>query len=306
MRALRWLGLGLGGLVAAALLIVLGLAALAEWQRYRAPPRTAPLTFEVLPSGASASASASASAPVLILLHGAGLNGHMWDAVRRHLDPRWRVIALDLPNHGSRRDEVFTLYAAVATVAEAARSVAPAPVLLVGDSLGGYTAMAAASALPREQLRGLVLAGSSGQRGIGQVFGYLQGLVFTRILSLRFSESEFAARALPIFGVSEADRPAITAAGVNTSAVPTAVRGLLFFDFRSALAAVEQPVLIVNGDLDRGAIEGEAALVAAARQATTYRFENTGHGVSMRRSAEFAAVVNDFAARTLLAPSSKP
>lgn len=296
-KALRWFGLGVGGLVAAGLLVVLAFAGLVEWERHRATPRTTAPTFEAHAAGASA------DAPVLILLHGAGLNGRMWDPVRRHLDPRWRVIALDLPNHGSRRDEVFTLDAAVATVAAAARSVAPAPVLLVGDSLGGYTAMASAAALPREQLRGLVLAGSSGKRGLAQVFGYLQGLVFTRILALRYDEREFAAKALPLFGVAQADQPAIVAAGVNTRAVSTAVRSLLFFDFYRALAAAPQPVLIVNGDLDRGAIAGESALVAAARQAATHRFQNTGHGVSMRRSAEFAAVVNDFAARTFSAPA---
>ena len=98
-------------------------------------------------------------APVLILIHGATGNGRMWDAVRRHLGTRWAVIAPDLPGHAARRDEPFTLAAAVETVAAAVRSVAPRPVVLAGDSLGGYTALAAAAAVPAGQLRGLVLAG---------------------------------------------------------------------------------------------------------------------------------------------------
>ena len=41
--------------------------------------------------------------PCLILIHGATLNGCMWNPVRRALDPRWDVLAPDLPAHGSRR-----------------------------------------------------------------------------------------------------------------------------------------------------------------------------------------------------------
>ena len=73
-------------------------------------------------------------APVLILIHGATGNGRMWQAVMRHLDPRWNVLTPDLPGHGSRRDEPFTLDAAVATVAEVVRRVAPTPVVVGGES----------------------------------------------------------------------------------------------------------------------------------------------------------------------------
>ena len=95
------------------------------------------------------------------MIHGATLNGRMWDAVRRSLGSRWQVLAPDLPGHGARRDEPFTMPGAVATVVAAAQSVAPAPVVLAGDSLGGFTAMAAASAPPVSRLKGLVLGGCS-------------------------------------------------------------------------------------------------------------------------------------------------
>ena len=76
----------------------------------------------------------TSTAPVLILLHGAGGNQAMWNPVRRHLDPRWRVVALDLPGHGSKSDGHFTLEGAVETVAAEVRRLAPARVVLVGDS----------------------------------------------------------------------------------------------------------------------------------------------------------------------------
>lgn len=279
-------------LLGLALAVALGIIAVAEWN-YRAavrqPQLPAAVRIDAVPG--------DPSRPVLILLHGAGLNGHMWDAVRRHLDPAARVIALDLPGHGIRRDVAFSLEGAAATVAAAAKSVAPAPVILAGDSLGGYSALASASALPSSQLRGLVLAGSSSNFDAKGWSGYFIDLVKVTVLAAVVDKTDFANRALALFGVAEPDRKAIVAAGVNLPAVPQAGRALLGVDMRAKLAAVDAPVLIVNGALDARAVAQEASFVAAARRATTYRFENTGHGVSMRRPAEFARLLDDFAAR---------
>src|SRR6476619_3478220 len=97
---------------------------------------------------------------VLVLLHGATANGRMWDPVRRILEARgYRVLTPDLPGHGARRGETYTLEGAVETVRKAVASVAPAPVVVAGDSLGGYTTMASAGALPAAQLRGIVASG---------------------------------------------------------------------------------------------------------------------------------------------------
>ncbi|MES2959073.1 MAG: alpha/beta hydrolase [Pseudomonadota bacterium] len=242
----------------------------------------------------------SAADPVLILIHGATGNGRMWDAVRRHLDPRWRVIAPDLPGHGARRNETFTLQSAVETVAAAARAVAPAPVVVGGDSLGGYTALAAAAALPREQLKGLVLGGSTAN----MVGSALRSLKVRQCLVLGLGallgEKRLAkalAKDLRKMGLSEEDIDATIAGGLNHRVFPQAVRALQGVDFRATLAAVEQPVLIVNGSKDKIFVEQEPSFLAAARQATSHRFEDCEHGVSLRRSREFAALVNAFVAK---------
>lgn len=288
--------LGLAGLVLA---IVVGIVAVAEWN-YRAAvhqPKPARLPVDI--------AAGEPGKPVLILLHGAGLNGRMWDAVRRHLDPAWRVVALDLPGHGVHRDQAYSLEGATATVAAAVKAVAPAPVLLVGDSLGGYSAIAAASALPPSQLRGLVLAGSSANfDGAMQWLRYFKDLVAITLMSAVVDEKDFVTRALGLFGVAEAERPAIIAAGVSLRAVPQAVRALIPVDMRSQLAAIDAPVLIVNGALDQRAVAQEASFIAAARRATQYRFEDIGHGVSMRRPAEFARVLNEFARQHAAVPAA--
>jgi pimeloyl-ACP methyl ester carboxylesterase len=83
---------------------------------------------------------------------------------------------------------------------------------------------------------------------------------------------------------------------LSLKAFPQAVDALRNVDFRSRLAAVEQPVLILNGDLDRGHVRQEASFLAAARQATVQRFP-CEHGVTLRHPAECAAAMNRFAAR---------
>jgi pimeloyl-ACP methyl ester carboxylesterase len=70
-------------------------------------------------------------------------------------------IAIDLPGHGSRSDERFTLQGALDAIDVAVRSCATPP-LLVGMSLGGYTSLAYASRF-EGSVAGVVLAGCSTQ-----------------------------------------------------------------------------------------------------------------------------------------------
>ncbi len=237
----------------------------------------------------------------LILLHGATLNQRMWDPVRERLATTFKVIVPDLPGHGTRRDVPYTLAAAVDVVVEAARSVAPAPVILVGDSLGGYTAMAAASAVPAIQLRGLVLGGCSSNLRGSRLTPYLLNIAvmgaLRRVLGnerfYRKVASQLAKRIDPLHAA------AIAGAGIRAEAFSEAVWQLNAVDFKQLVAAIAVPILFVNGDRDRGHLRFEARFVAAAKSATTHRFANTEHGVSVWRSAEFAALTAQFAHRVL-------
>lgn len=243
------------------------------------------------------------SEPVLILLHGATLNGRMWDPMARHLNPRYRRLAPDLPGHGARRDERYTLDGAVATVVAAARSVGSAPIVLVGDSLGAYTAMASASALSQHQLKGLVLGGATFNFFGADVFPYVaRGAIF-RALAAVFGEQRLIRRLMPKtlgpgkLNLEPADAKALMDAGLSLTVFSQAVKALRRIDFRAILREIRQPVLIVNGGKDRVNIRQEASFLAVARNASSRRFENCEHGVSLWRYAEFARLVNAFADR---------
>jgi pimeloyl-ACP methyl ester carboxylesterase len=84
--------------------------------------------------------------PLLVLLHGLGATGDVWDGWRTLLARRWpgRWIAPDLPGHGGSPPlAAYTFDGFAATVA----GVVPprAQVVVLGHSLGGVVALALAS-----------------------------------------------------------------------------------------------------------------------------------------------------------------
>lgn len=96
----------------------------------------------------------------VVLVHGLRASASMWRRQVQALSLAGAEVRTpDLPGHGRRRGEGFTLEAAVAAVEEAAGDLAAAgrPVLVVGESLGGYVSlhMAARTPLP---LAGVVAA----------------------------------------------------------------------------------------------------------------------------------------------------
>lgn len=280
----------------------LGLLLAAEWRHARPGPIVA---WQPTPNEIDTRRGADDRRPVLVLLHGAGLNGQSWAPFVRALDGGFRAIAPDLPGHGTRRAEGFTLESARATVAAIAESVAPAPVILVGDSLGGFSAMAAVDAVPASQLRGVVIAGSTADFDGGQYARWVLDLPQVAILLALFDDEDFAALALKRFGVTGDDARRVLAAGMNVGIVPDAARELMFRSFKAPLAGAGVPVLVVNGDGDVRAMAAHADWVASIPGAEGQVFVDTGHGVSLLRPVEFAAVVDSFGHRHVAAAVSE-
>lgn len=89
------------------------------------------------------------AAPAVTLLHGAGLNAHTWDNTVLLLEQP--TLAIDLAGHGDsswREDLDYSPRTLAADVIVALEQWTTQPQVLVGQSLGGLTAAAVASARP--------------------------------------------------------------------------------------------------------------------------------------------------------------
>lgn len=92
--------------------------------------------------------------PELVLLHGWGMNGAVWEDAAEALAPDFRVTLIDLPGHGHSPWSGQELH--LADWAHACLRVAPPAALWVGWSLGGSVALEAALGAP-QRVRALVL-----------------------------------------------------------------------------------------------------------------------------------------------------
>ncbi|MFC8924051.1 alpha/beta fold hydrolase [Cellulosimicrobium sp. NPDC057127] len=98
-------------------------------------------------------------APAVVFVHGMRTSGAIWERQVEHVRSLGHdAVAVDLPAHGDRAHERFTLDRSFEVLDDAAASFgAGRRVVLVGLSLGGYTSLAWAARRP-DNLAGVVAA----------------------------------------------------------------------------------------------------------------------------------------------------
>ena len=228
--------------------------------------------------------------PTLILVHGAVLNGGMWAPIAADLSRDYNVLTPDLPGHGKRMGEKFTLAAAVRTITDIAKQLAPAPVVLAGDSLGGYVSLASAAALG-DQLEGAVLAGCTANFQGPVILAYQLQVALTGMISPETLKTRLEARIREQYPQAAS---AILDGGLSVSAFPDAVAELRKVDFAAVLASFKPPLLLVNGSRDWQHVLGERRARKANPRAELRQLKGLGHGVSILRPALFAGILREF------------
>lgn len=195
--------------------------------------------------------------PVLLLLHGLGATGDVWDGWRPLLARRWpgRWLAPDLPGHGgSRALPGYTFDTLAAAVAGLASSGARTVVL--GHSLGGVVALALASgrfSAPVQAVIGLGIKVAWTQEDLDRAQAAAH-----RPAAWFGSREEAAARYLRISGLAgllAADAPAIDAGlreehGRWRLAVDPGAFAVAAPDMAQLLARSRVPVTLARGEHD--------------------------------------------------------
>ncbi|CAI9110804.1 OLC1v1010891C2 [Oldenlandia corymbosa var. corymbosa] len=102
----------------------------------------------------------------IVLIHGFGASAFHWRYNIPELSKKYKVYALDLLGFGWSEKAIIDYDALVwrDQVVDFMKEVVKEPAILVGNSLGGFTALVAAVSL-QEQVRGVTLLNSAGQFG---------------------------------------------------------------------------------------------------------------------------------------------
>jgi pimeloyl-ACP methyl ester carboxylesterase len=226
----------------------------------------------------------------VVLVHGIRTSATMWRAQLEYLVARGvAAVAVDLPGHGTRMAEEFTLEGALATIDAAVRDAASrGPVLLVGHSMGGLLCIEYAGAEDSPPVAAFIAASCTAiPRGAG--------LAAYRVLARGFDSlpdrgmwltNRMLDRILP-----EETRADFGAGGYALDAQDVALASLSVLDLLAALHRIEVPLWFVNGQFDQLRIN-ERLFLRVARHAELIVVPRTTHHVTVMRPAVFNAVLN--------------
>ncbi len=243
------------------------------------------------------------SRPVLVLLHGWGMNARVFDALATLLDDDFEIRALNLPGHGGRASlPVNTLTSWADDLAQAL----PGNATLLGWSLGGQVAMRAALDFPHKISRLVLLsstpkfvAASDWKHGMAaadlDAFGTAM-LADPQATLLRFLS-------LQTRGVAEQKtllqqlRQVLSRS--DDAALSSGLAMLRDTDLRAELPHLQQPTLVLHGAADTLAPASAGAWLAATLPAVQYiGFARAAHALHLSHSAAVAAAIKTFATGT--------
>ncbi|MBW9108513.1 alpha/beta fold hydrolase [Microbacterium ureisolvens] len=232
----------------------------------------------------------------VVLVHGIRTSATMWRAQVEHLANRGNpVTAVDLPGHGSRMAEEFTLESAFETIDSAVRvAAARGPVLLSGHSMGGLLCIEYVGSEEPPPVAGFIAASCTAiPRGVG--------LATYRVLARGFDSlpdrgmwltDRMLDRILP-----DETRADFGAGGYALDAQDMALRSLSVLDLLAALHRIDAPLWFVNGQYDQLRVN-ERLFMRVARHAELIVVPRTTHHVTVMRPRVFNAVL-DVALTTL-------
>ena len=245
--------------------------------------------------------AAGARGPDLVFLHGIGGGAAAFLPQLRAFSPSFRCLAWNMPGYAGSRPVVPLTFAAMTDVLIRlldARGIGRAH--LIGHSIGGMVAQELAASRP-ERVASLVLSATS------PAFGHADGAFQREFLARRLGPLEAGRRldelAPDIVASLVGDRPdpdGVALAVRCMAAVPdlayrAAMRCLVTFDRRDALAGYRCPVLLLAGECDGNAppamMERMAARIPGARLVTV---AGAGHLANLERPDAFNRAVATF------------
>lgn len=232
----------------------------------------------------------------VVMVHGIRTSATMWRAQVDHLRARGiPSTAVDLPGHGARMDEEFTLDGAFDTIDRAVRTAAESSdVLLVGHSMGGLLCIEYAGAESPPPIAGFIAASCTAiPRGVAlRTYRTLARGVDRLPRRGAWLSEQMLDRTLP-----PETRRDFGAGGYAYDAQDVALRSLSVLDLLAALRRIDIPLWFVNGQYDQLRVN-ERLFTRIAPDAELIVVPRTTHLVTAMRPQVFNAVL-DLAIATL-------
>lgn len=228
--------------------------------------------------------------PQVVFVHGIRTSATMWRAQVEHLTAAGiGAHALDLPGHGTRMSETFTLDGAFETIdAAVTDAAARGPVLLVAHSMGGLVSIEYMGREDPPPVEAFIAAGcTSIPRGAG--------LTMYRTLARGFDRLPRRGQPLTDMVLDRTlppeTRADFAAGGYAYDAQDTALRSLSLLDLVSALKRISVPMWFVNGQWDQLRLN-ERLFTALKPEAELIVVPRTSHLVTAMRPRVFNAVID--------------
>lgn len=228
----------------------------------------------------------------VVLLHGGGVAGWMWDPLRRHLPPALDLIIPDLPGHGRSAGESFLSQGE--TVGALRRYLAEEvgrPCAVAGFSFGAQLAvqLAARSAEAVSHVT-VISAQTKPTRLPGLTLGMLAAAA---PLARRpgFARSQAKELFIPDDLLDEYLR---TSAALTTETLVGVVGENIRFTIPSGWSAFEGSALVLAGGRERGLMKESARALHHALPGSALEIvEGCGHGIPLQRPQWLAARLLD-------------
>lgn len=243
----------------------------------------------------------------IVFVHGIRTSATMWRSQLAFLEEQGiAATAVDLPGHGTRMAEDFTLHEALHTIDAAVRDAATrGPVLLVGHSMGGLLSLAYVGGAQTPQVAGLIAAScTSLPRGAGLAAYRVIARAVDRLPDRGMWLTERILEAT----IPEETRSDFAAGGYALDTQDTALRNLSALDLATAVGRIRVPLWFVNGQWDQLRVN-EALFQRLAPHAELIIVPRTTHLVTAMRPQVFNAVVRLAVATIdarLTAPETEP
>lgn len=228
----------------------------------------------------------------IVFLHGMRVTRRMWQPQMEALAAEFRLIALDLPGHGSLRGERFQIERAIEHMGEVVDQAANGRALVVGLSLGGYVAIEFGARYPGKAT-GLVIASASVEPRGWYDLPYKVLLAAMAHLPEEWLNQLNRVLFLAVYGKKRAQP--LVAPGFFMRGGADGIRDVMNRKFGSKLAAYPGPMLLLNGALDLGFRIHEKRFLTIAQQGQLEIIPGAFHIANIDQPELFSQAVRGFA-----------